>query len=893
MHILVLHLGHLVQLSGALSNNSVNLWDARAFDLYASTQNQSDSCRRGVHPPDTFFIASYLDLNVSWSFVAILKAALMAFQNGSVLEPPSQTNFSINVLVVYATDNVARNYGQLGGVVLGDRLRILHHTPSTSVIGGYFSENTVAMARMTSALGTPHIGFGAESTLLSNKREYAYYFRTASNCKQNMYAVGTLLKHWKYRKANMWYSDEQWGQSCKDELMSLMVNLELDIVFRPITTQPANWKAPISQAKQFKAVAHIFNIKSEYPIREFMQYAQDNNLISKDNLWLGSPDIGHEEETGPLFDGYLIITPVFKGRLWQQFWEWWQGLREQKAVLFEDWIAANIPEAAFESFEAPWWKPPYIQYLFDATWAMVLAINTLHAKHGLNWTTNALKDQLAATDFEGISGRIKFDDYGDRVLDFEIQNFRYLHTDQTRKVKVGEIMVASESNGTEVVRLNGSLRFYGGSTERPVQPDCPDGSAATETGDCIRERTVTYEIESPDEMLTLLSISFAALAVLVIAAVCTRMLASCLSERRALQKRDQARIKAKLCDAIQALSRLKFPMVLVNGDVFCKLGKLVPHEEARETGILTFLDTSKEARRFLESAVVVFFSHQWLAYDEPDPDGHHYDCMQAALRRLARSRQVQLSEIHLWVDYTCIPQKCDTIKALSILTLPMYATLSEVFIIVCPTATHADDHSECNKDTYMRRAWCRLEMLAFVCTKGHTGMNIIDSRKRLESVQTSSLDQALYVYEGELTCCSTLHSGGRSCDREAMVLPLLGLLAYGVTQERPDDEAQHQWSGVHVFVQMRSQRSRIFPDHQKIQFADEDTPRDVELFAGFIDAMDQFISESPEARNSFRPLRALTQELRRSSLRTRIASLETGNLTPSSSSTQNSLGYAI
>ena len=35
--------------------------------------------------------------------------------------------------------------------------------------------------------------------------------------------------------------------------------------------------------------------------------------------------------------------------------------------------------------------------------------------------------------------------------------------------------------------------------------------------------------------------------------------------------------------------------------------------------------------------------------------------------------------------------------------------------------------------------------------------------------------EAFFIFEGEMTCCRQCHPGGRPCDKESLVAPLLGM----------------------------------------------------------------------------------------------------------------------
>ena len=64
--------------------------------------------------------------------------------------------------------------------------------------------------------------------------------------------------------------------------------------------------------------------------------------------------------------------------------------------------------------------------------------------------------------------------------------------------------------------------------------------------------------------------------------------------------------------------------------------KLQKCEDLRDAGKLKVLDLPEDLKRFrAEGKHVVFFSHQWLAFSEPDPMRVHFHAICEAVRNTA------------------------------------------------------------------------------------------------------------------------------------------------------------------------------------------------------------------------------------------------------------------
>ena len=58
----------------------------------------------------------------------------------------------------------------------------------------------------------------------------------------------------------------------------------------------------------------------------------------------------------------------------------------------------------------------------------------------------------------------------------------------------------------------------------------------------------------------------------------------------------------------------------------------------RTAGGLRIIDTHKQLVEFTRTETTLFVSHQWLAFDHPDPNGVQYKALLEALAELCLSR---------------------------------------------------------------------------------------------------------------------------------------------------------------------------------------------------------------------------------------------------------------
>merc|ERR1719469_1078600 len=149
---------------------------------------------------------------------------------------------------------------------------------------------------------------------------------------------------------------------------------------------------------------------------------------------------------------------------------------------------------------------------------------------------------------------------------------------------------------------------------------------------------------------------------------------------------------------------------LITLDDFRGLGKMVPHEQARDANLLKAIDEYDDLVQLVNNYPVIFFSHQWQASAEPDPDQLQYDEMLKACEHLcSESSLTRTDQVYIFLDFLSIPQKNPSMRLAAINTLGVFSSLAKYFIVIAPSCHHKDTGFSMNKRTSQRRGWCRLE----------------------------------------------------------------------------------------------------------------------------------------------------------------------------------------
>jgi len=346
-------------------------------------------------------------------------------------------------------------------------------------------------------------------------------------------------------------------------------------------------------------------------------------------------------------------------------------------------------------------------------------------------------------------------------------------------------MTVSPSNGTlapnETAKLllNFDLDTFGYGTSSGwiiVHPDTSD-----DRGACFRKSSWTrFSLTRPKprgflkEAIIRNGIPLSAALMLALAMVLYRVVSSLLNSYYGKLAKERSTIEK----ALSATQEVSFPMVLLQVPIFKELGKFVAFENTLQRS--TWLHTIQEIDDFLQKALnkVIFMSHQWTAFAEPDHTGKQYEQMVMAVEEVMKKWKWQESSTYVWLDYSSIPQRHRPSQTAAINSLTVYAAKVSAFVVVAPPVKHKDLEDECNKDTYQCRAWCRAEQLSHLLAQAGDNMFLAESGQ-LTPLDEVWLQKSIQVFgeDSQLTCCRRKHEGMDMCDQERLVVPMLGLWA--------------------------------------------------------------------------------------------------------------------
>ncbi len=356
------------------------------------------------------------------------------------------------------------------------------------IIGGAFSSTSVFISKVANLYQTPFISFSATSDELSDKERFPYFLRTLP---PDRYQVGVfmdiILKYnWKY--IALVYSADTYGIHGATQIKSLAeengICLAMATAVQPHAPQAEIDEVIVKLKRVPKAkVVIIFSLDD---IADNLIGTIYKQYLNWNITWIASDGWGYESETNdwasilvgsffirfsrphaPEFERYFsdLDPEVRAGSPWyKEYWNDWQ-------------IKYNCTDITKCPYDTAASGGPVI----DAVYAFANALHNIYIDHCIltqclslaNITGATLLEYLQLVTFNATAGPMQFDEYGDTLGKFRIQN---LHTDGSGFKLVDAGYWDPREKDSPLVMYPEKVHFIGDSKDPPFSL-CRDNCA--------------------------------------------------------------------------------------------------------------------------------------------------------------------------------------------------------------------------------------------------------------------------------------------------------------------------------------------------------------------------------------------------------------------------------
>ncbi|KAI9179410.1 hypothetical protein H9P43_004729 [Blastocladiella emersonii ATCC 22665] len=331
-------------------------------------------------------------------------------------------------------------------------------TNAAAVIGDFYSGSSMAMALAASNLGLYQCSGAATSIGLSDKRNYPTFFRTIPADDQQGVLLAKFVRSMGWRTCNVLASNSAYGRSIAESFVATAEGIDLDV---PVV-QVLNFGASLITDMPIDAVQNsgsrvVVFLGEQFELMQLLAPAAAAGIIGDEWVWLAS------EGVAPILDMAEAKAPNIRRAL--------QGL----LYAFPNENAGNAEAQALQT----WYKaayrrdalPPYAVFFRDCLHALtagfVAQLKSGASEQAVLGRTNLAPLNKFLTSFSGPSGKVAFNEKGDRIADYTI--FNVVDGKATPVYKVA-------GDGGSVTALAAKPTFYSGSSSVPQ--DRPDALLA-------------------------------------------------------------------------------------------------------------------------------------------------------------------------------------------------------------------------------------------------------------------------------------------------------------------------------------------------------------------------------------------------------------------------------
>jgi len=470
-----------------------------------------------------------------WERVIMLKVAMLAFANGMVIDTGSNRTLENFKVIFVDSCQVYQGSTEFCGAPWAMRLaNALFYgdagrPPVTAALIN--SQFTTQYAGVASGANIPAIGATSNEAQLSDKVVYPSFVRTNPTEAVVFNATLGLLNHLGFTVVDVVVCDHAGSRAGARNLLDVLQadgiaaaqylvaqdaytamwagSLEELVRFGPrMLEKKKEWDSLMAAMLLFNAHAHVDLMQGDLcPKLDFMSYIElAGGLFNTGHVWMGdaaNTKLAYYEAPGGLVYTYTVMSMRFLGFTSPYasakpldgyiftaaestretlpanvaFWNLMHRVGQQQDVLGPD-LAGRVPPEVFSNRGAVSWFLEISEYMVDALFAVLLATESAVKDIGPAFTRSELLEYVRRMNFDGITGRVKFDANGDRIVRMDIQQYNLepgleqVYVGMPRSVRT----IGSFLEGSLV--FTEPFIFYSGSTALPPNRDLECGTGS-------------------------------------------------------------------------------------------------------------------------------------------------------------------------------------------------------------------------------------------------------------------------------------------------------------------------------------------------------------------------------------------------------------------------------
>jgi len=372
-----------------------------------------------------------------------------------IVDTMCESALALNVDCILLTDADVTTL--IAGSMDGQRLGCSNMPTPSLVIGGTNRPSVIREVIATAASKElPNLGYHSWEGD-ANATGETWFTRVNPRSTEGFTMTVTFLQSFSVTEFMLWYCDDAEGAEVAAAVQDAASSLGMRVVLAALQQggDSSSWSSFVAKAKTEDIYDHVVAVDEACDVTALLTYLGSGtvDMQTSDYLWVGlySSDTlleAYEADYGTAsfpMDAFLVIQEPLNTNRSVEMDSWWNSAVSSGDDI-EDWVVEFMgSDTSFGSKSSEvleLWRTERNatsaanggirdDYLFDAVYAAQLAVWRAVSEYSSafdGWTLTASSEQLRQIlldlDFQGLTGHVRFDSSGERLMTYEIAQYQ-------------------------------------------------------------------------------------------------------------------------------------------------------------------------------------------------------------------------------------------------------------------------------------------------------------------------------------------------------------------------------------------------------------------------------------------------------------------------------------
>eukprot|EP00736_Rhodelphis_marinus_P003901 Rmarinus@m.24115 len=331
-----------------------------------------------------------------------------------------------------------------------------------AVIGDLNSRITEVCAYVSNSKLLPMVGPIASSPAFSNKDDFEMFSRVIPSDDLQVSVLCKLFEELSWTQVAIIWGDESYGNNFAESFLETSVGFDISVIFqRSFSIYEDDHTAVLTELWESGSSIVLIASQSKH-VRKLLVQASELRFDTRPMEWVATDAwAGQSVFSTSNAEELAIVTSMLAGSVGINIF--YDEVGEPYKIMNEVWKGSSPDDDYYSLVDISVDIPYYAAYTVDAVLAVAHALKDMYTNNNDFSDPNVFIDAIRNVTFNGLSGHVSLDEYGDRIGTY---NLYYVNPGNSSFSLVGR----SYPDGT----LEYDIPWAAG--KAPVALPCPDGT---------------------------------------------------------------------------------------------------------------------------------------------------------------------------------------------------------------------------------------------------------------------------------------------------------------------------------------------------------------------------------------------------------------------------------